>query len=298
MGSFRRIALGDRAEISRYLRMFPQNEASEYTFTNLFIWGGSEDIQWMEKDSFLLIRATVMGALRYLMAFAQPENLENALESAIGMANGAGEAFAMHSLPPWYCDMMEKCMPGRFLFEREPHMDDYIYNTMDLTDLAGKKYHGKRNHINKFMSMYAGRYEYVPYSPELADGCMDVYNRWYEQQEESEALNWERDSVNLALYNSRELEVIGGVILIAGKPRAFSIGEMLTSDMAVIHIEKASPEIPELFSVINRTFAANGLSGSSWINREEDMGNEGLRRAKRSYRPVRMVEKYRAGLKG
>ena len=89
---------------------------------------------------------------------------------------------------------------------------------------------------------------------------------------------------------------MGGIILIDGKPQAFSLGERLTQDMAIIHIEKANPEYPNLFSLINRDFAASAFVGFKWINREEDMGDPGLKRAKQSYHPARMIEKYCATL--
>ena len=298
MGSFEPVSLGDREEINRRLSLFPHNEASEYTFTNLYIWQKLENIAWMAGEDYMLLRIWPKGVLHYLMAIAPEDKQEEALEAAIATAREEDSPFVMQSLPAWYCDMLRERMPGRFHFEREVRLDDYIYATDDLVHLRGKKYQAKRNHINKFMHVYGRRYSYVPYEPEMADACMEVYDRWLEVHEETGELLAERESVKRALYHAEELGVVGGVILVDGMPEAFSIGEQMTGDTAVIHIEKVNPRIPELFSLINREFAAFAFEHLPWINREEDMGNEGLRRSKLSYHPTRMVKKYRATLAG
>ena len=297
MGLFKPVGIGDRDRISRRLDIFHDNEASEYTFTNLFIWGAAEHIECMETDDFLLIRSHPKGVLHYLMAFAQDESLEEALNTAVANAKEEGLRFSMHSMPLWYCDKIRVIMPDRFVFARESRLDDYVYTSEDLINLRGKKLQSKRNHINRFMSIYGRRYEYKPYTIDMADDCMSIYNEWMSVHDISDELLGERDSVWRALYHADELAIVGGVILVDGKPEAFSMGERLTDDMAVIHIEKANPRIPELFSLINRDFVSHEFSDLQWINREEDMGNEGLKRAKESYHPARMIEKYQAVLK-
>jgi hypothetical protein len=142
------------------------------------------------------------------------------------------------------------------------------------------------------MSEFGSRYAYAPFEPAMADDCMEIYARWLATKGAFKVLQSERDSVQRALYHTNELGVDGGVILIDGKPEAFSIGERFTDDMAVIHIEKANIEIPELFSVVNREFTSHAFSDLLWINREEDMGDEGLRGAKQSYHPARMIQKF------
>ncbi|MCL1848877.1 MAG: phosphatidylglycerol lysyltransferase domain-containing protein [Clostridiales bacterium] len=294
MGSFEPVSLGDKDRITSLLRMFPHNEASEYTFTNLFIWEGTDKIEWMEEDGFALFRTWPQGTLHYLIAYAEADRLHAALETAITTAAQAGQPFSMHSIPEWYRDMMMECMPNRFRFEREARLDDYIYHSTDLISLAGKKYQSKRNHINRFMNVYGRRYAYAPYALHMADDCMMIYDHWLQTHQEPEALHGERESVRRALYHADVLDVVGGVILVDDKPEAFSIGERLNEEMAIIHIEKANLKIPELFSLINRDFAANAFSDLKWINREEDMGDEGLWKAKQSYHPARMIEKYHA----
>jgi hypothetical protein len=125
---------------------------------------------------------------------------------------------------------------------------------------------------------------------------MDAYFRWFEEQGNTEELDWERDSVERALRHVDDLHLDAAVISVDGKIEAFTVGERITRDMALIHIEKANYNVAGLFSVINQMFLENTFSDTIWVNREEDMGIEGLRRAKRSYKPDRMVLKYGATL--
>ena len=297
MGSFEPVSLGDMPKITSYLQMYKGNEASEYSFTNLFIWSPGDQVEWMEGDGFMLLRTKPSTRTHYLMAFAPEDRTEAALEAAVAAAKADGERFSLHSLPEWYRERIQAILPERFVFEREPHHDDYVYAVSDLMSLAGKKYQGKRNHINKFMRVYGSRYAYAPYEQGMADACMEIYDRWLATKEETPALRSERESVRRALYHAAELGIAGGVILVDGRPEAFSLGERMTDDMAVIHIEKANPDIPELFALINREFVAHAFADLKWVNREEDMGDEGMRTAKQSYHPARMITKYRAALK-
>lgn len=297
MGSFKSFDIADRDLLLPLLKLYSDNEGSECSFVNLFIWSPGDDIRWSIQDGCLLLRTHPQGGTPcMLMAFAPPERMRDALSYAIEAAEGMGEPFVMRGLPEWYCDLMRQAMPDRFAFTREPHHDDYVYETEKLITLAGKKLHQKRNHINKFVAEYQGRYTYEPYAQGLMGECMEVYSSWLALQDDPAALEGERLSVERALANADALGAVGGVIRLDGRVSAFSIGERITENMALIHIEKALPDVPGLFAVMNQEFAKNAFSDMEWINREEDMGSEGLRRAKRSYQPARMIEKYGATL--
>lgn len=297
MGSFCPIKLQDRPEILDYLRYFPENEGSECMFSNMFLWAVSDQIEWKAQEGSLLLHTvTATGLPCMMMVFSQPGRLCGGLDSAIRAMQERGEPFRMCSLPGWYVALMDSCSPGKFVFEREPHHDDYVYETASLITLAGRDLHGKRNHINKFTGMYQGRFSYEPYGVSLFAECMDAYLRWFEERGESPELCAERVSVERALRYCDALGLKGGVIRVDGVVEAFSLGERITPDMALIHVEKANLNIPGLFTVINKMFAENAFADTQWINREEDMGLEGLRKAKRSYRPARMIEKYGAVL--
>ena len=174
---------------------------------------------------------------------------------------------------------------------------DYVYSREKLATLKGKKLHGKRNHINKFMQENPD-WEYKKLVPSMYEDCIAVYDGWKESKDlsEDEFAN-ERRSVVLALTNMEELGLTGGAILLGGKIKAFTVGERLNDDMQLIHIEKADSEINGLFPMINQQYVLHECADVQYINREEDMGIPNLRKAKLSYKPVKLVEKYIAQFK-
>ncbi|MCL2498560.1 MAG: phosphatidylglycerol lysyltransferase domain-containing protein [Symbiobacteriaceae bacterium] len=297
MNGFQPFTLTDKDKLQPFLRLYPDNETSEYTFSYFYMWRSMDDAQWLQEKDYLLLRLSTPGDKRFFMAMAPEAQLAEAMEHAIAISREEGWPFTMNSLPEWYCELLAKHMPGRFDFTHELHLDDYIYHIQDLINLRGNRYHAKRNHRNRFDGVYGDRYAYLPYSSDMATACLAIYESWFQTQPEAELLRRERDSVQLALADFQALGLDGGVATVDGIPMAFTLGEQLTEDMAVIHTEKAMPAIPELFTVINRDFLSHTYPHLTWINREEDMGDPGLRKAKRSYHPARMIAKYRITLK-
>ena len=180
----------------------------------------------------------------------------------------------------------------------EPTRDqfDYVYRSQDLIQLAGRRYHSKRNHINKFTQSYS--FTYSSLGERHLQACMELGGRWCELRRCEEDLNLrgESEAVQEALTHFSSLKIQGGVILIQDKVEAFSLGERLNPETAVVHIEKANPEIHELYTMINQQFCEKSWSNVPMINREQDLGEPGLRQAKLSYLPVHLVEKFRIRL--
>jgi len=306
MDAFRPIMIEDKPTVNPYLLQYPCNEGSECTFSNLYIWGKAEDIRWAIEDDCLLLRIQEKGDKPcMLMALAPEERLDRAIDLAVESMHNRGDAFRMVSLPAWYVERMEKLFPGRFVFDREPHHDDYIYSGESLRTLAGSKFHGKRNHINKFQSLYGERCAYETYSDAHFSGCMALEENWALMQSDREGITpaaarliaEEAESVRRALTGAGALGLTGGVILVDGIVRAFTLGERIRENMVLIHVEKADISTQGAYAMINREFLEREFPDAAFVNREEDMGDEGLRRAKRSYGPIRMVEKFGARLK-
>ncbi|MDR1263961.1 MAG: phosphatidylglycerol lysyltransferase domain-containing protein [Oscillospiraceae bacterium] len=294
---FTPVTIADKSLITRYLRYFPENEGSECQFSNMLLWSLSDHIEWSVVNDALLLRTrTRNDTACMMMVFTQPERLCEGLELAVESMQERGEEFRMCSLPEWYVRRMDACSPGRFAYTREPHHDDYVYEASALISLSGKALHAKRNHVNKFRSTYGGRYQYEAYHPSFFAECMDAYNRWLDERGESPELCAERGSVECALRYADQLALKGGMIRVDGVVEAFTLGERITADMALIHVEKANLDMPGLFAAINQMFLENAFPDAIWVNREEDMGLEGLRKAKRSYHPTRMIDKYGATL--
>ena len=190
-------------------------------------------------------------------------------------------------------ELLEKWYPGRFQIEYERDNADYVYESEKLAALPGKKLHGKRNHVNKFKSIYANRWSYESISRENVEECFQMALRWRNDNGCNEDLekNAEMCVTLNALRLFEELGLTGGVLRVDGEIVAFTIGEPVCSDTFVVHIEKAYAEIPGAYNMINQQFVEHECMDYTYVNREEDTGAEGLRRAKLSYRPVFLVEK-------
>jgi uncharacterized protein len=177
------------------------------------------------------------------------------------------------------------CLPDR-------DNSDYVYLTRDLIQLPGNKYHRKKNHLNQFMKRYD--FEYRPLDINLVECVLDMQEAWCQMREcmADPDLLAEDYAIREALTRFEDHGYAGGAILMDSRIEAFSIGEPLNRDTAVIHIEKANPRINGLYTAINQLFCKEAWSSFTYINREQDMGVEGLRKAKESYYPHHMVNKY------
>jgi hypothetical protein len=179
-------------------------------------------------------------------------------------------------------------------YEVVPDRDnsDYVYRAKDLIKLSGNKYHRKKNHLNQFIKNNV--FEYRPLDAELVKRVLGMQESWCQIREcvLKPDLLAEDFAVHEALTHFEELGYQGGAILINSVVEAFSLGEPLNQDTAVIHIEKANPDILGLYAAINQLFCLNAWSKVTYINREQDMGVEGLRKAKESYYPHHMGNKF------
>jgi uncharacterized protein len=299
MDTFRKLTLEDKPVIDGMLATL-QPEISDLTFTNLFMWQNSYGLQAFYHPSlnywFLLCRPP-----KWIHFFLPPigdwSNQDKLREAVHFMEEWAKEErfpFLMRRTPRRLVEAMHKVEPA-LLNKEDPNTSDYLYSSSELINLAGRKFHGKRNHLNQFLRKY--QWEYMPLDAELAQTCLNLETPWLnlKQQEvdgDISEVSEENQAMALVLGNFAALNVKGGVIKINDNIAALAVGEELNANTAVIHIEKANTEFDGMFPAINQQFAANCWSGYEFLNREEDMGLEGLRKAKLSYNPVQMVEKF------
>lgn len=181
---------------------------------------------------------------------------------------------------------------NKYSFEEFRDASDYIYFSKDLAELSGKKYHSKRNHISAFSRKFDWRYEAI--TSENMAKVKECALRWYEEsiEKQDRYLLCEKNGLDIIFNNWERLGVKGGAIFIEDKVVAFTIGSPINPRIFDIHIEKALKDYAEAYTVINREFAKT-LLDYEYINREDDMGLEGLRRAKLSYKPQIILKKYR-----
>jgi hypothetical protein len=277
-------------ELFKHFFLQDPPQTSELTFTNLFIWRHHYHPLWLQWEDCILIIFKPVEGIPFSLPPIGPGNKKRALDIL--------------------CDTLQQittdvkiCRVGEEFVEKYVDHDrydsffdrdnsDYIYRTLDLIQLSGRKYHKKKNLLNRFTKKYT--FEYRHLDKELVACLLDMQEKWCEIKEciYKPDLLAEDYAIYEALTHYEALDYRGGAIQINSRIESFSIGEQLNTNTAVIHFEKANPEIPGLYSAINQLFCTNDWSDIEYINREQDLGIEGLRKAKESYRPHHMVKKY------
>ena len=189
--------------------------------------------------------------------------------------------------------------PGAFAVVPTPEDDDYIYASSDLAELPGGRFMRKRNAISQFSRRHPG-YQVLPLSDSTSADALSVARGWLdaaiaEGRDDAEGLRSELAAIALAMDNRSELGLAGAVLYAEGRPAAMTVASPINDETADVHFEKALPEFAHdhAYAVVNQGLASM-LAPFAWLNREEDMGDEGLRRAKLSYRPAAMIRRFRA----
>ncbi len=266
---------------------------SEASFSNMFTWQHAWDIKMAIENNGLYIS---MDSEIYRPFLLPPYTMnEDSILPYMQvcedyMLSNFGD-FYLKCATPQMVERIKKDCGDRYVFEYDEYNTEYVYNSSDLIELKGKKYHSKRNHINGFLRKYTS--EFALYEPKYKEECLKIQDDWAIKKEiDKQEAQEEYESIEKALDNYEELGFIGCVIKIGGEVVAYSFGERICDSTAIIHIEKAKGDIDGLYTYINREFVANCFSDCKFINRAEDMGIAGIRQAKRSYHPVLMLEKY------
>jgi len=291
---FKPLDLEDREQITSVFRAHPP-VTSELTFTNLFMWRNHYRFGWSMAGEVLLVAADPPGGQPFALPPVGGDDLTAAFRllvehiervTAFPEIRRVPEKVAQH-----YAELLGLDA------EEDPAHSDYVYRTESLITLSGRKYHRKRNHLNQFRSAYAYRYE--PLTAALIGACLELQEEWCRLREcvDNQGLLSEEHAIHEALRHFPELDCSGAAIVVDGRVVAFSLGEPLNPETAVIHVEKANPEFPGSYAVINQEFCRHSWSAYTYINREQDLGEEGLRHAKLSYYPDHLVTKFvlRAG---
>ncbi|SHI83448.1 DUF2156 domain-containing protein [Bacteroides stercorirosoris] len=294
MISFKDIELTDKEVITSYTQNSPRRNC-DLSFSNLCSWRFLYDTQFAVQDGFLILKFWAGDKLVYMMPVGNGD-LKKVLEDMIEDAGQEGERFCMLGVCAGMRADLEAIMPGKFHFEADRDYADYLYLRTDLSTLAGKKFQAKRNHLNKFRRTY--NYEYVPLTPDRIRECLDLEAEWCKVNncDQHEGTGNERRALIYALHNFEALGLTGGILHVNGKIVAFTFGMPINQDTFGVHVEKADTSIDGAYAMINYEFANHIPEQYIYVNREEDLGIEGLRKAKLSYQPTIILEKYMACL--
>lgn len=273
------------------------NMACEYCFGNLYVWSKIYKNQIASFDG-LFLAYDGLDEPSYIYPCGKG-NKKEAVKELIKHSEFEGNApFSMYCLTKADVEELETLFPEKFEFISDRAHFDYIYNAEDLINLSGRKYHGKRNHISYFKNNYNWKYERL--TRENLPECYEMNRKWEKLHSDSAdgSLDEELDAIRRGFIKFDELGFVGGLLRIDGEVVAYTFGEEINPDVFCVHFEKAYPDIRGAYPMINQQFCENELKGYKYINREDDVGDEGLRKAKLSYNPVILLEKYIAVYKG
>ena len=192
-----------------------------------------------------------------------------------------------------YIDEITATNEFKVEYQQVRNFQEYVYSSENLAKLSGKELHSKKNHVNKFKSLY--NYQYIDLNSTMADICIKKTYEWMYSKYCGDIQKFQDEfiSVKYTLENYDYFDLIGGAIFVENNLVAYTIGEKLTEDTALVHIEKADINYQGSYAIINNEFSTRLSQKYQYINREEDMGIEGLRKAKLSYKPVFMTDNYK-----
>ena len=264
----------------------------EFTFGNSLFWCDFYQTKFTIIEDMLVFCRLEDGVPASFTFPVGAHDPKAAFDQVVDYFEESNLPFAMYMVEPEMFEMIERWYPGMYKIEYDRDAADYLYKQETLASLAGSKLHAKRNHINRFLENYPD-YEYARIDEENWEECMALERAWEKENNpdgEGDKENEER-IIAYALEHRKLLGMTGSLIRAEGKVVAFTLGEPITADTFDIHFEKAYADIQGAYAMINREFVRRELSAFTYINREEDMGIPGLRKAKLSYHPACMVEK-------
>lgn len=287
MLDFRKIELSDKEWINSLLKK-SDFMGCEYSFANNFAWHRLYETKICRYKDFYISCSD-----KYGLRFTYPAGEGDRKELFITLRKYAEERnspLLISSVLPENIALFEEYFPGEFTVSNDEADFDYIYLAENLRSLKGKKYHGKRNHLNRF---YENNWMYKSLTDADFDDCIAFAAKSYNDNNsyDSESSVAEQFAINTFFNYYNELNLMGGVLRVDGKIAGFTIGSRINSDTMDTHIEKAESSINGAYTAIMNEFAKDASVGFTYINREEDMGIEGLRKSKRSYCPEFQIVK-------
>lgn len=291
MLNFKPLTLEDKPIFDRYLKPY-KFLTCEYSFTNLFIWRKALDIQYCIYDDALIIKKMDFNKD---YQFMQPigykeENFVKIIDTLLNYKRENNMKYLIKDAEFPFIEDLKELYGRDFTIEEDRDSFDYIYESSKLISLSGKKLHSKKNHYNNFIKNNKYHNELIGESN--IDDCIESACQWCKENECKGYLKYELKAIQELLTHHDKLDFIGMAVYVEDVLSAFTIGEKVNENMAIVHIEKASAAINGLYAYTNKTFIETCFSDVPYINREQDLGKEGLRQAKLSYHPYKLEPKY------
>ncbi len=296
MINFKLLELSDRAVLQPFVSV-QGRWIADTSFTNMFMWRHAREISFALLQGHCVIQTRYPNANPFIFYPLGKGDKKPIIEALIAYYKTLNLPLEFHSLTQEECDELARDFPGQFEIEKQRDRFDYIYNTQELISLTGRKFHKKKNHLNRFYLQYP-QTKFETISSTNIDEVIAVNNLWYSNaNKDDKGLYFENLGINDSLTYFDELSLQGGILRIDNEIAAFSFGEELDKDCALIHIEKANIIFNGAYQAINQALLKHTFSHTQYANREEDLGIEGLRKAKLSYQPAFLLEKSNARFK-
>lgn len=293
---FRKLTMADQEVLEPYFSLRP-NKICDTSFLDIFLWSKSNKLEFcLIEGEAVLWKMEVDGEPYTVMPSCREEDLpyyfhlvqeyfnkELGLPVKIFLADEEAIEYLQLAENPYY-----QITP-------QEDLKDYLYDAEKLRTLSGRAYHKKKNLVNKFKKQYEGRWEYRSLTDENVDEIKAFLEDWYGQQtSEEDGLDHEKEGIWEVLNSPIVPGIRMGAIYVDERMEAFSMGNYNDlEEMAIICVEKANWQIPGLYQAINQQFAENEFPQASIINREDDVGLPGLRKAKLSYNPIGYANKFK-----
>ena len=289
--NFEPISLDRQKEYLALLAKCPQ-VASDYSFLNLWAWAEDYGLRWAWEENLVWLKQTRPAELCW--APVGPWNLIDWQNRHEHHADGHT---VFIRVPQKLVEIWSAAAGDEAKVSEERGHWDYLYSVSDLIELRGNRYHKKKNLLNQFLKKY--EFTYLPLEPGLIDQALGMQEDWctWRDCESSEVLSAENKAIARILNDWQQFNgVQGGAIMMNGSMAAYTVAEKLTPDSIVIHFEKGDTQYKGVYQAINQMFLANSAPQFALVNREQDLNDEGLRKAKLSYHPVEFISKYRVAL--
>lgn len=296
MIDFKPIVLSDKAWMDKHFRA-EDSRSGDFNFTNVFMWGSSFHLTAALVEDRLVFRTEIHGRHYYSFPIGTGD-MRAAVLAVTKDAEERGLPFIMRSITADNAEKIDILFPCLFDFKEERAYFDYVYSAEKLSTLSGKQLHAKRNYINRFEQNH--KWSFEPVDSSNLELCVEMNSEWIRRhvnEDNRDEYKGEFEAIDKAFRYFNELGLEGGILRADGQAVAFTIGEKLCSDTYIVHFEKAYADIDGAYPMINREFVRHIVKNHPeivYINREDDMGSENLRRAKKSYYPEFMVEKFSA----
>ena len=295
MIQFERLQLAQRAKYDSFLHT--AGRGCGYSFVNLYLWG-RQRAAWI--GDFLIFFSQFNRRAVYTFPVGWGD-VQPVLDAIMEDAHQRGIPCCLTGMTKADCELLDKLYPGRFRIYNDRDSYDYVYHIDDLADLKGRKFQRKRNHVNRFFLRHP-RCRFEALTPANLEAVQDMASAWYLHRQAADRdgdYHLEQLALMRALSDPAKLDMDGLVLLEGERILAFSMASRLSGDTMDIHFEKARDDADGAYAAINQAFAQylrEKYPEIRYLNREDDMGLEGLRQAKLSYNPAFLVEKYWARL--